>query len=258
MPYLSRIRVNPLRTQARKLLSNPEAMHAAVLSGLPARRDNERVLWRIDTDDPRSPALYVLTGSRPDWNHIIEQAGWPNADGEHALVRDYTPVLGQVATGVEFAFRLTANPVQSTKSPIAPTPSQAIRAQGPDERRRGYRLAHRTVTHQLQWLLNRTPQWGFTIPEADMSEPAPGLIAADAPPPRDVRITARTRRSFTKKATSGPVVFHAVTFQGRLVVTDPELLRGKLLAGIGPSKAYGCGLLTLAPTTARELARGGR
>jgi CRISPR system Cascade subunit CasE len=45
------------------------------------------------------------------------------------------------------------------------------------------------------------------------------------------------------------VVIQMVTYEGRLVVTAPDVLRERLLCGIGPAKAYGCGLLTLAPVT---------
>lgn len=37
-----------------------------------------------------------------------------------------------------------------------------------------------------------------------------------------------------------------VTFYGILTVTDSELLVSKMINGIGPAKAFGCGLLTLA------------
>lgn len=45
---------------------------------------------------------------------------------------------------------------------------------------------------------------------------------------------------------------NSVTFEGRLRITDPALLTEHLLTGIGPSKAYGCGLLTLAPLPERQ------
>ncbi|WP_207954461.1 type I-E CRISPR-associated protein Cas6/Cse3/CasE [Saccharopolyspora elongata] len=69
----------------------------------------------------------------------------------------------------------------------------------------------------------------------------------DAGPAREVRITARNRHSFSKNRGKPPVVLHTATFEGHLRVTDPQLLTQHLLAGIGPAKAYGCGLLTLAP-----------
>ncbi|MEV7868802.1 type I-E CRISPR-associated protein Cas6/Cse3/CasE [Streptomyces sp. NPDC088124] len=267
MTYLSRIRVNPLRAQSRLLLANPRAMHGAVMGGVPGAAGSERVLWRLDADDARRPHLFVLTSSKPDWTHVIEQAGWPDADGEHAAVRDYAPLLRQIAGGREFAFRLTASPVQNTQSPHTPTPAQAARlaARTDSKRERGFRLGHRTAAAQLGWFLDRTERWGFDIPASRSDSPALGLdqpspdtvldaqaAPRDINPLREVRITGRQRHSFTKDGKGPRVTFHSATFEGRLRVTDPTVFTTRLLEGIGPSKAYGCGLLTLAPLPARK------
>ncbi|MGY1438145.1 type I-E CRISPR-associated protein Cas6/Cse3/CasE [Streptomyces reniochalinae] len=248
MPFLSRIRINPLRAESRKLLSSPRAMHAAVQGGLPGAPDEERTLWRLDDDNPYRPHLFVLTASRPDWTHLVEAAGWPEADGEHYAIRDYKPLLDQLALGREFAFRLTANPVQNTNRPTKPTRRQAERLAAGE--RRSFRLGHRTAAAQLTWFLARTPRWGFEIPQPPSLE---DTHHTDGEQPRDVRIVARDRRTFRKETSpkEARVVMHAVTFEGRLRVTDPHTFTDKLLGGIGPSKAYGCGLLTLAPLTTR-------
>ncbi|MEU0250867.1 type I-E CRISPR-associated protein Cas6/Cse3/CasE [Streptomyces sp. NPDC006235] len=249
MPYLSRIRINPLRAESRTLLASPRAMHAAVQGGLPGLPEQNRTLWRLDADNPHRPHLFVLTTDKPDWTHLVEQAGWPGADGEHYAVRDYTPLLQQLAPGRSFAFRLTANPVQNTNRPDKPTARQQARIEAGD--RRGFRLGHRTAAAQLSWFLTRTQRWGFDVPTA------PHLDAThdtNGEPPRDIRITTRQRRSFGKgpaTAKEAHVVMHSVTFEGSLRITDPALLTERLLAGIGPSKAYGCGLLTLAPLPER-------
>ncbi|MDT0309654.1 type I-E CRISPR-associated protein Cas6/Cse3/CasE [Streptomyces sp. DSM 44917] len=268
MTYLSRIRINPLRAEAGKLLANPHAMHGAVSGGVPGHPGAERILWRLDADNPYRPSLLVLTVTKPDWTHIVEQAGWPDAEGEHVTVRDYAPLLEQVARGREFAFRLTAHPVQNTYSPTKPTPAQAA-ALAPDadgKRPRGLRMSHRTAAAQLQWLLARTERWGFDIPASRTDEPAPGLAftpceeetedtggsARDPGPAREVRITSRRRHSFAKKGRGANVTLRTATFEGRLRVTDPAAFTERLLGGIGPSKAYGCGLLTLAPLAGRS------
>ncbi|TDC10587.1 type I-E CRISPR-associated protein Cas6/Cse3/CasE, partial [Streptomyces sp. 8K308] len=122
MPYLSKIRINPRRPQALRLLGNPHFLHGAVLAGFPGEVA-ERVLWRVDADNPRRLHLLVLTQhTRPDWTHLVEQAGWPGADGDHFLIRDYAPLLDRLATGQEYAFRLHASPVQNTHTPEKPTP----------------------------------------------------------------------------------------------------------------------------------------
>ncbi|MBQ0850337.1 type I-E CRISPR-associated protein Cas6/Cse3/CasE [Streptomyces sp. BH-SS-21] len=245
MPYLSRIRINPLRAESRKLLAGPRALHAAVQGGIPGLPAEERTLWRLDADNPHRPHLFVLTTDKPDWTHLVEQAGWPDADGEHYAVRDYTPLLQQLATGRSFAFRLTANPVQNTSRPDKPTPRQQQRIDAGE--RRSFRLGHRTAAAQLNWFLTRTARWGFDIPTAPHLDDTRN---SDGEPPREVRITTRQRRAFGKGSLStkeAQVVMNAVTFEGHLRITDPALLTERLLTGIGPSKAYGCGLLTLAP-----------
>jgi CRISPR system Cascade subunit CasE len=247
MTYLSRIRINPLRAESRKLLANPRVMHAYVSAAVPATPDSERTLWRLDADNPHRPHVFALTRSAPDWTHLVEAAGWPEADGEHSAVADYTPLLARLAIGREFAFRLTANPVQNTSRPDNPTPNQAERiANGYT---RSFRLGHRTAGAQLGWFLDRTARNGFEIPSARTD---PGLTVRDddadeGSPAPDVRLTARDRHTFAKGGRGRQVVLHLATFEGRLRVTDPTLLAAALVNGIGPAKAYGCGLLTLAP-----------
>jgi CRISPR system Cascade subunit CasE len=237
MPYLSRIWLNPLRTQAQRFLRNPQAVHAAVLGGLSQQPVTERVLWRWEADGPHRARLLVLTRSRPSWEHLIEQAGWSGADDPQDLVRSYEPLLDQITLGREFAFRLKANPVSATRNPQAPSASQKehLSAQA---RPRGVRVAHRTVEHQLGWLIKRVPQWGFVLATDTQDLPA-------------VRIIARDRISFSKRLADGSpggrVTLQTATFEGIARITDPDLTRHSLLAGVGAGKAYGLGLITLAP-----------
>jgi CRISPR system Cascade subunit CasE len=242
MPYLSRIWLNPLRTGAQRLLHNPQATHAAVLGGLSRQPVDERVLWRLDLDNPHRAGLLVLTHSTPSWEHLIEQAGWSAADEPQALVRSYEPLLAHTDKGREFRFRLRANPVTSTHTPHKPSPAQRHRLEH-SQRPRGVRVPHRTAAHQLQWFLSRASTWGFDIPHTHDGHP-------------DVQLVARDRTTFTKTGRNGHnnanVVLQTATFEGRLRIENPDLARDRLLSGLGPARAYGCGLLTLAPPHASE------
>ena len=237
MPYLSRIWLNPLRTGAQRMLRNPHVLHAAVLGGLSRQPVGERVLWRLEPDTRHRASLLVLTQSAPSWEHLVEQAGWPGADEPQALVKPYEPLLTCVVRGREFVFRLRANPVAATRAPDQPSASQRRRLDEAD-RPRGVRVPHRTVAHQLDWFGKRAAKWGFGIPDA-----------ADGLP--DVRLTGRDRMVFTKpyqgNVRGRQVVIQTATFEGRLRVEDPGAARASLLDGVGPARAYGCGLLTLSP-----------
>lgn len=217
-------------------------MHAAVLAGIPRQPVTERVLWRLDSDRPHRPALFVLTRSRPSWEHIVEQAGWPGADepdDPQAVVREFQPLLDRLDVGWQFAFRLTANPVRASRSPQSPTPTQKEKAASASPRRSAI-LGHRTVDQQIEWLLARAGTWGFALPDSSASD-------AIGEPVPDLRVAGRERVSFRRGRGSAPVTLQVVTYEGRLRVEDPNALREALTAGMGRAKAYGCGLMTLAP-----------
>lgn len=216
MTYFSVIRINPLRAASRKLLASPRAMHGAVLGGLAEYSAVERTLWRVDGPNPRRPSLLVVTESKPDWAHIVEQAGWPGAGGDHCVVRDYDPMLNSLTAGLEFEFRVTANPVHSVpRRPSATT------------ERRTARTGLGTGDAQLAWFKQRVERWGFEI-------------ADDA-----LRISASERLSFTKNGHGPKVILTTANFEGTLRVASPDAFVHTLRSGLGPAKAYGCGLLAL-------------
>ncbi|MFI2209619.1 type I-E CRISPR-associated protein Cas6/Cse3/CasE [Streptomyces sp. NPDC020141] len=255
MPYLSKIALNPRRRSAFTLLANPHRLHATVLAGIAVQPVTERVLWRLENDNPHRAELLVLTDSRPSWAHLVEQAGWPGADDSAPLIADYTPLLDRITPGREFAFRLTANPVQSLRKPANPSPGQAeLRARqdaqpgtASERKIRGFRVPHRAAHQQLHWLLDRADRHGFTIPATQELSPPPSLgLGQPGTPAPAVALTARDILRFSKRHNGPQLTLTTATYQGRLRVTDPDLLRHTLLHGIGPAKAYGQGLLTLA------------
>ncbi|MEW6230192.1 MAG: type I-E CRISPR-associated protein Cas6/Cse3/CasE, partial [Bacillota bacterium] len=73
----------------------------------------------------------------------------------------------------------------------------------------------------------------------------------------DVLVTTRQRVSYSHGWHPGrgepgahrrsPLTFAAVEFEGHLTVLDPERFRETLRRGVGPGKAYGFGLLSIAP-----------
>jgi CRISPR system Cascade subunit CasE len=248
MPFLSKVLINPLRSDGRRFLSSPQAIHAAVLGGIVSQPVTERVLWRLDAvPGPGSGfvqgELLVLSESHPSLHHIVEQAGYWGAGGSEPVVRDYRALLGLIATGREFAFKVRVNPVQATRNPDAPTVAQRNKVMESEGRRRGFRLAHRTIDQQIGWLLGRSDRsWGFVVPEGMAGEP-------------DLRVVGRERLSFSKRTGNGVarrVQVQTATFEGRLRVSDVSRFTAALLGGIGPAKAYGCGLITLAPIASND------
>ncbi|MER5466458.1 type I-E CRISPR-associated protein Cas6/Cse3/CasE [Streptomyces sp. NPDC002668] len=251
--FLTRFRVNTARPGARRLLSSPQVLHAAVMSSFPELLPTDsstphtpRVLWRLDHNAGAEVMLYVVSPARPDLTHLVEQAGWPAAaadpDTPGWQSKPYEAFLDRVAAGDTWAFRLTANPVHH------------IRRKDDEPRKR---TAHLTPVHQMAWLLDRQERCGFRILEKpDSKRLLPGGTTHSKHQHHGDRyeLNVRDRRdlAFDKSRDQNasrrrPVSLVTVTFDGRLEVIDPEALRRTLTQGLGKAKAYGCGLMTLAP-----------
>ncbi|MCX4993529.1 type I-E CRISPR-associated protein Cas6/Cse3/CasE [Streptomyces sp. NBC_00568] len=257
--YLTRFRFNAARTGARRLLSSPQSLHAAVMFSFPdllpntgtgpSLSEKPRVLWRVDRNAAADVLLYIVSPDQPDLTHLVEQAGWPaaakaNPDKPGWQSLPYEPFLNQLTVGSSWAFRLTANPVHH------------IRRQDTEPTKR---TGHTTPLHQMKWLLDpaRQENAGFRVCKTADN---PGLLPNGSAHPGDnFELAVRDQRilSFTKSRAaarqSPPITLLTVTFDGRLEVMDPERLRLTLAKGLGKAKAYGCGLMTLAPapTTSR-------
>ncbi|WUS98839.1 type I-E CRISPR-associated protein Cas6/Cse3/CasE [Streptomyces sp. NBC_00708] len=250
--FLTRFRMNTARTGARRLLSSPQVLHAAVMASFPgllptepaAAADGPRVLWRLDQNARAEVLLYVVSPDRPDLTHLVEQAGWPavaDAQSPGWQTRPYAPFLDRLAKGQKWAFRLTANPVHDIR-------------RKPDEPRK--RTAHLTPVHQMRWLIDRQERCGFQVVEKPQSErllPSGTTHRGHEHHGDRYRLTVGDRRglAFDKGRGEGKrpgrVSIVTVTFDGHLEVRDPAVFRRALTRGIGKAKAYGCGLLTLAP-----------
>ncbi|QOC92366.1 type I-E CRISPR-associated protein Cas6/Cse3/CasE [Micromonospora craniellae] len=219
--YLTRFQINPARRNARKLLSSAHAMHGAVRAAFPVVEDYERAgsrtLWRLDTTGTTSVHLYVVSPGRPDLTHLVEQAGWPTI-GDAWVTRDYEGLLASLGAGQSWAFRLTANPTHSGRRT----------ADAKDTQRFGYLRE----SEQVEWLTSRAQRHGFTV-------------ATQHDGRANLSLHRRQTQSF--KRAMGTVTLTTATYDGVLQVTDTDAFRRTLVRGIGPAKAYGCGLLTLAP-----------
>jgi CRISPR system Cascade subunit CasE len=109
-------------------------------------------------------------------------------------------------------------------------PTKKLRVDNPDGTRKknGRRVPVTSREDLVAWLQRKAAAGGFTInPDA-------------------LRTIPRGREYFHA---DGPAhgTHTAVEFQGELAVTDPARLRATLATGIGSAKAFGFGLLVLAP-----------
>lgn len=223
--FISRIPLNYSRQSAKHLISSPYRMHAAVESSFPpgisGANKEGRILWRLDTvASDHSVWLYVVSPEKPDFTHLVEQAGWP-LYGEWEC-KDYATLLGAIAKGQQWLFRLRANPVRKAFEDKGKRPHEGIV---------GKLQGHVTVEYQQQWLLDRAEQHGFRT-----------VLADDTP---QLVVSQRQQQRFARKGDT--VTLTTAQFDGLLEVTDADAFRKTLCFGLGRAKGFGCGLLTVSP-----------
>lgn len=216
--FLSRLQLNPRSRQVQREVADPYQRHRTIMRAF--REDlpeEERVLHRLE-QEPRSGRLLLLVQShtRPDWEWLDGRDYLLPADpfdpaGENPAVKSFDLPLSR---GQILRFRLRANPTVKKKRP---------------GRKHGNRVPLVREEGQREWLERQADRCGFRLLEANVS--------AEADRHGRVEREERTHR----------LTLHVVQFDGRLQVDDPEKMRGAVRGGIGPAKAFGCGLLSLAP-----------
>ena len=227
--YLSRLSLSVRNRAVQTDLSDCHAMHRRLLlafpnlGGLPDARDHFGVLYRVESGDGAA-AVLIQSNLEPDWSRIPD--GYLR--DSHPAVKRIDPLYAAIAEGQRLLFRLRANPTRRIRD----------RDTTQEERWRGKRVEIRREEDQLAWLRRKGEQSGF----APLAIRAQQSIA-------DVRATGIGDHVIGRH-NSSRLTFASVTFEGRLRVTNPEAFRQALLQGIGSGKAFGFGLLSIAPVPA--------
>lgn len=118
-----------------------------------------------------------------------------------------------------YAFQLCANPTKKVTK---------LGADG-QPTKNGKRVPLSSREEYVGWISRKGEQSGFTVKEETL------------------RTFARGREYFEKRGVRG--LHSAVEFQGVLNVTDPAKFHETFTRGIGPAKAFGFGLMVIAPTS---------
>lgn len=217
--YLSRIE---LPWEAAR---NPYVLHQQVWRLFPgeareARDSNEAerqgFLFRVEHNPTGRPARLLVQSRRV-----------PVAAAGIALVgtREFHP---QPEMGLKLAFLLTANPVKT----IVDAEAEAK----PDKLKRHVEKIVRRVDQAPRQPKSRVP----LIKEEEQREWLARKLAGAAMI-EAASVLPHAPTYFRKGNRGGKLV--AVTFEGILDVTDPARLTSLLENGVGPAKAFGCGLL---------------
>jgi CRISPR system Cascade subunit CasE len=227
--FLTKLVLNLRHPKARYDLARPYEMHRTLMNNYPHTRVEQRcdLLFRVDPSRAGPPVILVQTRDRPDWSPLANEI----TVGEAESKRMDLPVT----SGQCLRFRLRANPTK--------------RVAASNERlggvMTGKRVGLATEADQLRWLLRKAAAGGFRIPGEWVDARDPETGEPVQLPNFRVDVIPDGRTGNDKPDHGG--AFLAVRFEGVLIVTDPATFRETVVAGVGSGKAFGFGLLSLAP-----------
>jgi CRISPR system Cascade subunit CasE len=213
MSWLTQINLDLAAAARRRLFDNYD-WHQVAWQCFQGRDGRARdFLTRVD-QSPQGFRLLIVSPeppTRPEW---CSQNGWQSREIPAAYFKQS-----------RYAFQLRANP---TKKIIDATKPKAIATDGRINRNKNaHRVPLRTPAELSAWLDRKGVSAGFTVE------------------PDSLRIIPEGQDHFNKAGRRGA---HAsVEFRGTLRVTDGAAFQQAFESGLGSAKAFGFGLLVLAP-----------
>lgn len=233
--WLSRLTLDLRNRLVHRDAGDSQAMHSRLLDAFPpgTTRADHGLLYRLEPD-PRGDRgqIIALVQSTivPDWSAL--PAGYLQGDewlGTHPDSKPIAERYRALDAGDVLRFRLRANPTRKIHT-TGETRTPGTRPTGPNGTRKPL-----TRDELPAWLERKAGQHGFRLIDArNQPDPISGKEQLGRKPdPRDGEKRMRMTHA-------------AVLFDGELEITDADLFRDALWGGIGPAKAYGFGLLSIA------------
>lgn len=175
-------------------------------------------LFRIDPQPNGRAVILVQSAIKPNWDYAFHNAGYLLA--VQPEVKSFDPGFTK---GQHLRFRLMANPTRRLSKNSLGADEQPLK----DNKWIGKRVPV-PADRLVEWLARRAEPAGFSI-EKETTTIQPGYIYVN-----------KTRDGEGQRLRS-------VRYDGILEVTDPAGFKETLIRGIGSGKAFGFGLLSVAP-----------
>ncbi len=246
--FLTKMILNPKCPQVRRDLGNPQELHRTISNGFEKVGDDEfitekvskktgeeietkikatprnkfDILYRLDINRRRGEAiLFVQSSVEADWKILLPDYAF------EIKQRTVHEQYGKIENGMNLMFCLQANPSKRDKTKFD--------AEKPKQRKR---FALLRDEDRIEWLRRQGERCGFRLADIKVS------------PTRTIENVASVEEAnlvFRKEKNSPKITIGAVVFEGVLQIIDAKEFQKALKCGIGSGKAYGFGLLSVAP-----------
>jgi CRISPR system Cascade subunit CasE len=231
--YLSRLILNPKCKDVQSDLADCQKLHCRVMYAFPKldpgeeKKARERlgVLYRVDYNKRQGTVtLLVQSQEEPLWSLLPENYLQKDLDSlPNPVFKPISEYYFSIKNADRFCFRLRANPTRRISEKC--TTERSGKA--------GKRVELYREDDQIQWLRRKSETAGFRILDLRLNENVLNLRASP-----ETKTFSRAKQ----------LTFGSVLFEGELEITNAEDFQKALTGGLGTGKAYGFGLLSIAPS----------
>jgi len=211
--YLTKLTLNLKNKQVRSEINSPYELHRTILKAFShdPNFNQNKILFRIEKPKYNSiqSGIEILVQSKnimPIWSNLTVKQNYFLTEPKTKQIQ-----LKQLPI-TTYLFKLTANPTI---------------------KRNGKRYALYKENDQIQWLIKKGIQHGFKPIYLNCSNFTIGN-------------KSKTKNLTQQQLRKSDIYHFGVNYTGAIQITDPEKALNALLNGIGPAKAFGFGLLTIA------------
>ena len=247
--FLTRMTLNPRSNQVRSEVGNPRELHRTISNAFPeiknppdtpkhlqkTPRNEFNVLHRLDIERHRGKAFLLVQAERePDWSFLKDKDY-----ADEIETKEVGENYEAIENGMCLIFRIQANPTKRVGKSDEKAKDRFKPSGEKKQIRR--RVELRTDEERFKWLAGQGERFGFKIENLKINGAVRNVISAKE---GKIQFRKTDEKDGEKQKT---VTYGSVVFEGVLIVTDADKFREALRCGIGQGKAYGFGLLSVAP-----------
>jgi len=185
------------------------------------RNTDAGFVFRIDPGPAGRAVILVQSAGEPDWDYAFHNAGYLLAAPPQKK-----PFDPSFKVGDRLRFRLVANPTRRLSKRSLGANGHPVKNWA-NKGGKGMRVPV-PADRLSDWLVRQAERGGFSVEEESVGVSPSYVYVNKAREEKAVRL-------------------RSVRYDGTLTVTDPGRLREAIEQGIGPGKAFGFGLLSVAP-----------
>lgn len=189
-----------------------------------------QLIWNLFADNPERQRDFIYRNEAvndwPTFYTVSRREPVDSAGIWEIMPKEYHP---QLQIGQRLGFTLCANPIRSRRDENGKQQRHDVVMEEKFKLKKEEKISDLANIIQeagFRWLEERAVSHGFSVLQ------------------KGVRADGYQQQKLYKGKSNNPITFSTLDFNGILTVTEPDIFVEKcLFDGIGPAKAFGCGLM---------------